>query len=228
MSGQCLRRYPGRLRTPRRNLSVKSKNPAMEKYQARRAQQTQAPARSPEKVTGLRSFRQTGPAVARMSRRHYTASVATFVVMKPLQVPWISGMKTVDDDLPVLVLTNDDGIAAPGMQALIAAARGMGRCRVIAPCGPLSGCGHQVTTHQPIGITRDAQGHCLSVRTPADCIRLALVSLATDVRWVVSGINAGGNLEQTFTVRAPWRPPARRRSAACRALRSRTTSPREG
>ena len=58
-----------------------------------------------------------------------------------------------DHDQPVLVLTNDDGIDAPGMQALLQAADGLGRCRVIAPCGPLSGCGHQVTTHQPIRIT---------------------------------------------------------------------------
>ncbi len=99
-----------------------------------------------------------------------------------------------DDDQPVLVLTNDDGIDAPGMQALLQAAGGLGRCRVIAPCGPLSGCGHQVTTHQPIRIRRDDRG-CLAVNgTPADCIRLAIFSLATDVRWVLSGINAGGNL----------------------------------
>ena len=41
-----------------------------------------------------------------------------------------------DHDQPVLVLTNDDGINAPGMQALLQAASGLGRCRVIAPCGP--------------------------------------------------------------------------------------------
>ncbi len=99
-----------------------------------------------------------------------------------------------DHDQPVLVLTNDDGIDAPGMQALLQAASGLGRCRVIAPCGPLSGCGHQVTTHQPIRITPDGQGHLAVAGTPADCIRLAIFSLATEVRWVLSGINAGGNL----------------------------------
>ena len=99
-----------------------------------------------------------------------------------------------DHDQPVLVLTNDDGIDAPGMQALLQAADGLGRCRVIAPCGPLSGCGHQVTTHQPIRITCDGQGQLAVAGTPADCIRLAIFSLATEVRWVLSGINAGGNL----------------------------------
>ena len=99
-----------------------------------------------------------------------------------------------DHDQPVLVLTNDDGIDAPGMQALLQAATRLGRCRVIAPCGPLSGCGHQVTTHQPIRITPDSHGHLAVAGTPADCIRLALFSLAREVRWVLSGINAGGNL----------------------------------
>lgn len=99
-----------------------------------------------------------------------------------------------DHDQPVLVLTNDDGIHAPGMQALIQAAGGLGRCRVIAPCGPISGCGHQVTTHLPIQITPEGEGNLAVAGTPADCIRLAIFSLATDVGWVLSGINAGGNL----------------------------------
>src|SRR5271165_5795139 len=97
-------------------------------------------------------------------------------------------------DQPLLVLTNDDGIAAPGLQALLQAADGLGRCRTIAPCRPLSGCGNQVTTHQPIRITPDGHGHLAVAGTPADCIRLAIFSLATEVRWVLSGINAGGNL----------------------------------
>ena len=94
----------------------------------------------------------------------------------------------------VFVLTNDDGVDAPGMQALRQAAEGLGRCVVIAPRGPMSGCGHQVTTHQPIEIERRST-QCFAVAgTPVDCIRLALHSLAPDACWVLSGINAGGNL----------------------------------
>lgn len=94
----------------------------------------------------------------------------------------------------MLVLTNDDGVDAPGMQSLRQAVEGLGRCVVIAPRGPMSGCGHQVTTHQPIEIEqRTAQ--CFAVAgTPVDCVRLALHSLAPDANWVLSGINAGGNL----------------------------------
>ena len=52
-----------------------------------------------------------------------------------------------------LLLTNDDGIDAPGLEALRAAAAGFGRLRLVAPIGPHSGCGHRVTTHEPIAVT---------------------------------------------------------------------------
>jgi 5'-nucleotidase len=95
---------------------------------------------------------------------------------------------------PVLVLTNDDGVDAPGMQSLRQAAERLGRCVVVAPRGPMSGCGHQVTTHLPIDIERRS-AECFAVAgTPVDCVRLALHSLAPDACWVLSGINAGGNL----------------------------------
>lgn len=98
------------------------------------------------------------------------------------------------DAAPVFALTNDDGVDAPGIQALWQAARDLGRCRVIAPSGPVSGCGHQVTTCAPIPIDRRSPEVIAVSGTPVDCVRLALSSLATDVGWVLSGINAGGNL----------------------------------
>ncbi len=93
-----------------------------------------------------------------------------------------------------LLLTNDDGIDAPGLEALIVAAARFGRLRVVAPVGPQSGCGHRVTTHERIAVT-PAGGDRLAVAgTPADCVRLALHHLVPDVSWVLAGINAGGNL----------------------------------
>ncbi len=99
-----------------------------------------------------------------------------------------------DNENNVLVFTNDDGVDAPGLHALRQAAEGLGRRRVIAPCAPMSGCGHQVTTGETIRVTpRDED--CMAVAgTPVDCVRLAVDYLATDVSWVLSGINAGGNL----------------------------------
>lgn len=94
----------------------------------------------------------------------------------------------------VIVLTNDDGIEAPGLAALREAARGLAGCRVMAPLGPRSGCGHVVTTHGPIAIDERADGQVSVDGTPADCVRMALHRLGGEVAWVVSGINAGGNL----------------------------------
>ena len=51
-----------------------------------------------------------------------------------------------DEPARILVLTNDDGVDAPGLAALAAATEGLGTRRVFAPSGPQSGCGHVVTT----------------------------------------------------------------------------------
>lgn len=94
----------------------------------------------------------------------------------------------------LLLLTNDDGIDAPGLEALGRAAEGLGDVRVAAPEGPQSGCGHAVTTHRPIRVEARGPRAFAVGGTPADCVRLGLYYLAKDVSWVLSGINAGGNL----------------------------------
>jgi 5'-nucleotidase len=93
-----------------------------------------------------------------------------------------------------LLLTNDDGWAAPGLEALQSAAASLGRCRVVAPIGPVSGCGHRVTTGAPISITHLGEDRVAVAGTPADCVRLALGHFAPEVTCVLAGINAGGNL----------------------------------
>ena len=93
-----------------------------------------------------------------------------------------------------ILLTNDDGYDAPGLAALRGACEGLGDLRVVAPLEAQSGCGHRVTTHEHLTVG-EHEGGVLSVSgTPADCVRLAIDHLAPDVAWVVSGINAGGNL----------------------------------
>ena len=91
-----------------------------------------------------------------------------------------------------LILTNDDGIDAPGIAALQKAINGAGV--VIAPKEHLSGCGHQVTTHKPIQVQQRSETAYAVDGTPADCTRLALSHIKQDVKCVLSGINAGGNL----------------------------------
>lgn len=95
-----------------------------------------------------------------------------------------------------IVLTNDDGIGAPGLVALEWAIRdlGIGPYHVIAPAGPCSGCGHRVTTHEPIEVVSLDESHTSVSGTPADCVRLALHHLAPGTKLIVSGINPGGNL----------------------------------
>jgi 5'-nucleotidase len=93
-----------------------------------------------------------------------------------------------------LLLTNDDGIDAPGLEALLAAAHQLGDVSVVAPAEGHSGCGHRVTTDAPIRVRQVAAARYAIDGTPADCVRLALHHLATDADWVLAGINAGGNL----------------------------------
>ncbi len=91
-----------------------------------------------------------------------------------------------------LILTNDDGIDAPGIRALHKAMNGKGV--IVAPKDHLSGCGHQVTTTLPIHVQRRSDSEYAIAGTPADCVRIALTHLCPAATWVLSGINAGGNL----------------------------------
>src|SRR5271167_3913960 len=93
-----------------------------------------------------------------------------------------------------LLLTNDDGIDAPGLAALAEAAAPLGKLSWIAPHTHLSGCGHRVTTDGPIRIMPREAGRWAIDGTPADCVRVGLARLAPDVAWVLSGLNHGGNL----------------------------------
>jgi 5'-nucleotidase len=93
-----------------------------------------------------------------------------------------------------LLLTNDDGIDAAGLAALRAAVATIGRALVVAPARCHSGGGHQVTTHEPIRVSRRDDDCFVIDGTPADCVRVALDRLALDAEWVLAGVNHGGNL----------------------------------
>lgn len=108
-----------------------------------------------------------------------------------------------------IVLTNDDGIEAPGIEALERVVRGIrpdAEVVVIAPDGPRSGIGHAVA-HTGVHIVAERHSeHRLAITgTPADCARLALArggplwpaesaSAPRPVDWVIAGINHGANL----------------------------------
>jgi 5'-nucleotidase len=91
-----------------------------------------------------------------------------------------------------LLLTNDDGIDADGLHALLAAAREFGDPVVVAPAEPQSGCSH--TASSKVRVEPRGDGRFAVYGTPADCTRLGLLKLVPDAKWVLSGINRGGNL----------------------------------
>jgi len=93
-----------------------------------------------------------------------------------------------------LLITNDDGIDAPGLEALLTAARALGDPVVVAPAKPQSGVSHAVTWHEGVRIEPRGEKRFAIHGTPADCIRLGLLRLVPDAKWVLSGINHGANL----------------------------------
>ena len=93
-----------------------------------------------------------------------------------------------------LLLTNDDGIEAPGLKALAELAARFGRPLTLAPCLAHSGCSHRVTTDRPLRLIEHRPDWYAMEGTPADCVRLGLHTVAPDADWVLAGINEGGNL----------------------------------
>ncbi|MBP8725965.1 MAG: 5'/3'-nucleotidase SurE [Saprospiraceae bacterium] len=98
-----------------------------------------------------------------------------------------------------ILVTNDDGIFAPGLKALVNVARDFGEVIVVAPNSPQSGTGHAITINQPLRIHRieTFQGieayECSG--TPVDCVKLAknILLKGRPVDLCLSGINHGSN-----------------------------------
>ncbi|MEO5753661.1 MAG: 5'/3'-nucleotidase SurE [Chthoniobacterales bacterium] len=92
------------------------------------------------------------------------------------------------------LVTNDDGIDAPGLEALVGAARSAGEPVVVAPAGPQSGVSHAVTWREGVRIEPRGELRYAIHGTPADCTRLGLLHVVPDAKWILSGINHGANL----------------------------------
>ena len=93
-----------------------------------------------------------------------------------------------------LLLTNDDGIDAPGLAVLERTVRDWGEVVVVAPTEVQSGVGHKLTTDRPIPVERTDDGWYSVHASPADCVRIGLTEIAPDASWVLSGVNRGANL----------------------------------
>ncbi|AQV03112.1 5'/3'-nucleotidase SurE [Desulfococcus multivorans] len=93
-----------------------------------------------------------------------------------------------------VVLTNDDGIDAPGLAALVAIISEIAVPVVVAPRIEQSGAAHRVTARSPIPFRQTGENRYWVDASPADCARVALKHLVPDAGWLISGINAGANL----------------------------------
>jgi 5'-nucleotidase len=98
-----------------------------------------------------------------------------------------------------ILLTNDDGIQAPGIIALKKTLDKLGQVFVVAPERPRSASGHAITLHKPLRLSEqtlpDGSIGWACSGTPTDCVTLGWdVVLDSQVDLVVSGINAGPNL----------------------------------
>ena len=94
-----------------------------------------------------------------------------------------------------ILLSNDDGYQAPGLEALHGAISGIAETIVVAPDRDRSGASNSLTLEQPIRARTGENGFIRVEGTPTDCVHLAITGLLEEEPdMVVSGINAGANM----------------------------------
>jgi len=102
--------------------------------------------------------------------------------------------------MPVLLVTNDDGIHAAGLAALARAVEELGDVYVIAPEREQSACGHALTLHRPLRVERLDERRFSVNGTPSDCVNLAVLGFLPERPvLILSGINHGSNLGDDVT-----------------------------
>ena len=103
-----------------------------------------------------------------------------------------------------ILITNDDGVAAPGLLALVQGLQSLGKVSILAPERNWSGGGHVKTIDRPLRVRNvflsDGTPALASDGAPSDCVALALLGLFPDkIDLVVSGINPVANLGHDVT-----------------------------
>ena len=100
---------------------------------------------------------------------------------------------------PLILVTNDDGITAPGIKALVEIAAELGDLFILAPDSPQSAKGHALTIYEPLRVTESPEFpehrsfKCSG--TPVDCVKLAKNQMLKEekIDLCISGINHGSN-----------------------------------
>ncbi len=94
-----------------------------------------------------------------------------------------------------ILISNDDGVQAPGIQALSRAMQALGEVCVVAPDRDRSGASSSLTLTLPVRVRQLGQARWAVEGTPTDCVHLAVTGMLKDAAdIVVSGINAGANM----------------------------------
>jgi len=100
---------------------------------------------------------------------------------------------------PLILVTNDDGISAPGLRALISVMKELGDVAVVAPDSPQSATGHAITINNTLTINKvdidpDIETEYSCSGTPVDCVKFAVSEiLHRKPDLCVSGVNHGSN-----------------------------------
>lgn len=103
------------------------------------------------------------------------------------------------EERPVILVTNDDGITAPGIHSLVSAVKSLGDVVVVAPDKPQSGMGHAITIGVPLRLNRvndlfEGAEAWQTNGTPVDCVKLAVDKILHRKPSIcLSGINHGAN-----------------------------------
>jgi 5'-nucleotidase len=126
-----------------------------------------------------------------------------------------------------ILVSNDDGILAPGLRALATAMREFGDVTVVGPEENQSANGHRKTLSRPLRINKvnigeDVEAYSIN-GSPADCVAMAVLGVIKQpIDMVVSGINRGANLGQDLTysgtVAAAFEATIQRRKAVAFSL----------
>ncbi len=113
--------------------------------------------------------------------------------MPLIQIPMSASQKK-----PLILITNDDGVEAKGLKALIEAVHSLGKILVVAPAEPQSGMSHAITVKVPLRISKITNEKDLTIYkcygTPVDCVKMAFNHLLKEKPDILlSGINHGSN-----------------------------------
>ena len=108
-----------------------------------------------------------------------------------------------------ILVSNDDGYRAPGIQALARSLSTLGEVTVVAPDRNRSGASNSLTLDDPLRVATADSGFYYVNGTPTDCVHLALTGLLDfEPDLVVSGINHGSNMgdDVIYSGKPRWRP----------------------